>query len=98
LRIEDRLYNFRERFLERRDGDLGGACAVRMTAHTVDDDQEQGFAARDNVQSILVFRPMARQSQLCMIDAHSSLPPWFFHCPLCDRELPRKRTAEPQIR
>ena len=43
----------------------------------------QGFAAHDNVQSILVFCPMARQSQLCMIDAHSSLPPPGSHRPPC---------------
>jgi hypothetical protein len=55
---------------------------MRMAAHTVDDDQQQRFAARDDVDAILVFRPMTRESQLCMIDAHSSLPPPILHHPI----------------
>ncbi len=66
LRIEYRVRRLRERFLERRDRHLGGSRAVRVPAHAVDDDHQQRLAVRDEVDSILVFRPMARQGQFCI--------------------------------
>ena len=71
LRIEYRQRHLGEGFLERRDRHLGGARAMGVPAHAVDDDHEQRFAVRDEIDAILVFRPIARQSQLCIIDAHA---------------------------
>ena len=60
----------REAFLQRRDRDLRRARAVRVPAHSVDDDQQHGVVVRDYVYSVLVLRPIAGQAQFGMIDAH----------------------------
>ena len=45
-----------------------------VAAHAVDDHHQQGLVVRDEVDAILVLRPIARQAQLCIIDAHALLP------------------------
>jgi hypothetical protein len=42
-----------------------------MSAHAVDDDHQQRVVRRYDIHSILIFRPIARQSQLCIIHAHA---------------------------
>ena len=74
LRIEHRQRHLGERFLERRDRHLGGARAVGVAAHAVDDHHQQRFAVGYEIDAILVFGPIARQSQLCIINAHALVP------------------------
>ena len=62
LRIEHRQRHLGERFLERRDGHFCGARAVGVAAHAVDDHHQQRFAAGNEIDAILVFRSIARQS------------------------------------
>jgi hypothetical protein len=67
-----------------------------MATHTVDDDHEGCLTAGDEVDTILVLRPMARQGQLCILDAHALFPfPELYRLLIVvrGRSMPRTRAA-----
>src|SRR5688572_27888059 len=74
LRVEHRQRHLGKRLFERCDGNLCGSCAVGVPTHAVDDYHQQRFAAGHEVDAILILRSIARQGQLCIIDAHALVP------------------------
>jgi len=71
LRVEHGQRHLGERLLERRDGHFRGPGTVSVPAHAVHHDHQQGVASHDQIDSILVLRPIAGQSQFCMFNAHA---------------------------
>jgi hypothetical protein len=67
-RIENRVRRLPEQFQQRRKRRLRGSRTFRMTAHPIDDDQQDGVLGRRNRDPVLIFVAMADQAHVRGLD------------------------------
>ena len=53
---------------------VGGAAAVGMAAHAVDDDQQRGLVRDRDGDAVLVVFAITDQTQICMLDPQARAP------------------------
>ena len=63
-RVEDRMWRLPKRLQQRRQRGFGGACALGVTTHAVDDDQQYGLLRSRDRNPVLIFFPMTNQADV----------------------------------
>jgi hypothetical protein len=67
-RIENRVRCLPEQFQERRQGRLRGPGTFRMTAHAINDDQQNGVLGSRHRDPVLIFVAMADEAHVRGLD------------------------------
>ena len=73
-RIEHRQRRLAEGIEQALERGVGGAAAIGMAAHAIDDHEQRGLIGRGDGDAVLVVFAVTDQTQICMLDPQARAP------------------------